>query len=145
MWEGICVNRFIIFNSSRWFDQLQTSHLPFPRLITKLDYQSIVSFINSLILFLFMISGTDTSIYVWALMTDHVHILLRRSTTALPTFMRSNTENHGFTRGWMSHPNFIERNDVIIFGQLNRVVAARTPAIVWGIYTPNSFWLCHIV
>jgi len=31
---------------------------------------------------------TGTSIYAWALMTNHVHILLRSSTADLPTFMR---------------------------------------------------------
>jgi REP element-mobilizing transposase RayT len=31
---------------------------------------------------------TGTSIYAWALMTNHAHILLRSSTASLPTFMR---------------------------------------------------------
>jgi len=31
---------------------------------------------------------TGTSIYAWALMTNHAHILLRSSTAGLPTFMR---------------------------------------------------------
>lgn len=31
---------------------------------------------------------TETSIYAWALMTNHAHILLRSSTAGLPTFMR---------------------------------------------------------
>jgi len=31
---------------------------------------------------------TDTSIYAWALMTNHAHILLRSSDIGLPTFMR---------------------------------------------------------
>lgn len=31
---------------------------------------------------------TETSIYAWALMTNHAHILLRSSTVGLPTFMR---------------------------------------------------------
>jgi REP element-mobilizing transposase RayT len=31
---------------------------------------------------------TDTSIYAWALMTNHAHILLRSSKVGLPTFMR---------------------------------------------------------
>jgi len=31
---------------------------------------------------------TGTSIYAWALMTNHVHILLRSGNTGLPTFMR---------------------------------------------------------
>jgi len=31
---------------------------------------------------------TETSIYAWALMTNHAHILLRSGTTGLPTFMR---------------------------------------------------------
>jgi REP element-mobilizing transposase RayT len=31
---------------------------------------------------------TDTSIYAWALMNNHAHILLRSSTAGLPTFMR---------------------------------------------------------
>jgi REP element-mobilizing transposase RayT/predicted HTH domain antitoxin len=33
-------------------------------------------------------SDTETSIYAWALMTNHAHILLRSSTAGLPTFMR---------------------------------------------------------
>ncbi len=32
--------------------------------------------------------ATGTSIYAWALMTNHAHILLRSSTAGLPTFMR---------------------------------------------------------
>ncbi len=32
--------------------------------------------------------NTGTSIYAWALMTNHAHILLRSSTAGLPTFMR---------------------------------------------------------
>jgi REP element-mobilizing transposase RayT len=31
---------------------------------------------------------TETSIYAWALMTNHAHILLRSGTAGLPTFMR---------------------------------------------------------
>jgi REP element-mobilizing transposase RayT len=31
---------------------------------------------------------TETSIYAWALMTNHAHILLRSSAAGLPTFMR---------------------------------------------------------
>lgn len=31
---------------------------------------------------------TGTSVYAWALMTNHAHILLRSSTAGLPTFMR---------------------------------------------------------
>ena len=31
---------------------------------------------------------TETSIYAWALLTNHAHILLRSSTAGLPTFMR---------------------------------------------------------
>ncbi len=31
---------------------------------------------------------TGTSIYAWALMTNHAHILLRSHTAGLPTFMR---------------------------------------------------------
>jgi REP element-mobilizing transposase RayT/transcriptional regulator len=31
---------------------------------------------------------TETSIYAWALMTNHAHILLRSSSAGLPTFMR---------------------------------------------------------
>ena len=31
---------------------------------------------------------TKTSIYAWALMTNHAHILLRSSIAGLPTFMR---------------------------------------------------------
>ena len=33
-------------------------------------------------------SDTETSIYAWALMSNHAHILLRSSTAGLPTFMR---------------------------------------------------------
>jgi REP element-mobilizing transposase RayT/predicted HTH domain antitoxin len=33
-------------------------------------------------------SDTETSIYAWALLTNHAHILLRSSTAGLPTFMR---------------------------------------------------------
>jgi REP element-mobilizing transposase RayT/transcriptional regulator len=33
-------------------------------------------------------SDTETSIYAWALMTNHAHILLRSSTAGLSTFMR---------------------------------------------------------
>ena len=32
--------------------------------------------------------GTGTSVYAWALMTNHAHILLRSGTAGLPTFMR---------------------------------------------------------
>ncbi|MCK5401870.1 MAG: transposase, partial [Flavobacteriaceae bacterium] len=33
-------------------------------------------------------AGTKTTIYAWALMTNHAHILLRSPTAGLPTFMR---------------------------------------------------------
>ena len=39
---------------------------------------------------------TGTSIYAWALMTNHAHILLRSSTAGLPTFMRRFLSGYAF-------------------------------------------------
>lgn len=46
------------------------------------DREDFVSRLGSIAL------DTETSIYAWTLMTNHVHILLRSSTVGLPTFMR---------------------------------------------------------